>query len=510
MNITSKGFVAREALRSRPRPRIRPRGVMEYWPARIATRSVAGGSVGVLRQFGIAPRVRGVASVISAIFVLVVPLSRAREKEAATQSVQQLVHDRSGKEVRSETDQAAREQALQDVRTLLRQPLTIDTAVQIALLNNRSLQATLEEIGLSAADVREAATIPNPRFDLAIRVPDKPPSGTYIDYNTAIDFLSIIMIPLKKRVAQDRLESVALRVADDTLELVAKVKIAFYALQASQQLLKQFKPIVASQAASLDLAQRQHEAGNISDLTLARRQENYSRAKLDVATAEAETRQNRETLTRLLGLWGQDTDWQISGNLPTVPVSDPVTKGLEQLAISQRLDLQADYLQVTSQAKDLGLTKSFRLLGALDFGVDSERETDSQTRTGPTFAIELPIFNQGQARIARGEALLRQQEAKFEALAIDVRSQIRELRDQLSLNDRSRVSIKTNFYRTNAGSSRRVSRITMRCRWTILSFSQLRRKRRVPNVNISRRLETIGLLGQNSKEQSAGVLTLAQ
>jgi cobalt-zinc-cadmium efflux system outer membrane protein len=277
---------------------------------------------------------------ISAIVVLVVPLSRAREKEAATQSVQQLVHDRSGKEVRSETDQAAREQALQDVRSLLRQSLTIDTAVQIALLNNRSLQATFEEIGLSAADVREAATIPNPRFDLAIRVPDKPPSGTYIDYNTAIDFLSIIMIPLKKRVAQDRLESVALRVADDTLELVSKVKIAFYSLQASQQLLKQFKPIVASQAASLDLAQRQHEAGNISDLTLARRQENYSRAKLDVATAEAETRQNRETLTRLLGLWGQDTDWQISGNLPAIPVSDPVTKGLEQLAISQRLDLQ--------------------------------------------------------------------------------------------------------------------------------------------------------------------------
>jgi hypothetical protein len=47
----------REALRSRPRPRprIRPRGVMEYW------------SVGVLRQFGIAPRVRGVGSAFRAV-----------------------------------------------------------------------------------------------------------------------------------------------------------------------------------------------------------------------------------------------------------------------------------------------------------------------------------------------------------------------------------------------------------------------------------------------------------
>jgi outer membrane protein, heavy metal efflux system len=68
----------------------------------------------------------------------------------------------------------------------------------------------------------------------------------------------------------------------------------------------------------------------------------------------------------------------------------------------------------------------------MDFGINSERETDSQTRTGPTFAIELPIFNQGQARIAKGEAALRQTQDKFEALAIDVRSQIRELRDQLT------------------------------------------------------------------------------
>jgi len=107
-------------------------------------------------------------------------------------------------------------------------------------------------------------------------------------------------------------------------------------------------------------------------------------------------------------------------------------KSLERLAISQRLDLQADYLLLTSETRDLGLTKAFRLLGALDFGVESERETDAQTRTGPTFAIELPIFNQGQSRIKRGEAALRQAEDKFEALAIDIRSKIAELRDELA------------------------------------------------------------------------------
>src|SRR6266481_1012649 len=114
----------------------------------------------------------------SSILAMTLPVSSARDKEKAFQGVQQ-------------EDQAAHEQALQEVRQLLRKPLTIDTAVQIALLNNRSLQATFEKIGLSTADLIEAATFPNPRFDLAIRFPNKPPSGTYIDYGAAIDFLSI-------------------------------------------------------------------------------------------------------------------------------------------------------------------------------------------------------------------------------------------------------------------------------------------------------------------------------
>jgi len=355
-----------------------------------------------------------------------------REKTDAYQGVQQLVQERTGKAVQFEQDQAAREQALLDVRQILRKPMTVDAAVQIALLNNRSLQATFGEIGLSAADLLEAATIPNPKIDLAVRVPNKPPSATYMDYSAAIDFLSIIMIPLKKRVAREQLESVALRVADATLELASEVKSAFYSLQASEQLLKQFKLIADTDAASLDLAQRQYEAGNISDLALARQQAAYSHSRMDIATTEVEIRRNREKLNRLLGLWGPDTDWRIAGELSEVPASDLPMSGLERLAISQRLDLQAAYVELTSQAKNLGLTKSFRLVGALDFGGEIERETDTQIRTGPTFVIELPIFNQGQARIARGEAALVQARDKFEALAIDIRSEIRELRDDLA------------------------------------------------------------------------------
>ena len=368
---------------------------------------------------------------LTSVSALLLQAVQCREKEEAFQSLQQSVRERAGKTVRWEKDEAARDATLQQVRTLLGRPLTVNTVVEIALLNNRDLQATFEQLGLSAADLKEAGTFLNPTFNLSARSPDKPPSGTDVEYSLAIDFLNIVMIPLKKRVARDQLESVALRVADQTLELVSEVKGAFYSLQATQQLLSRFKLIVATSAAALDLAQRQHEAGNTSDLSLAEQQAMYSRSRLDVAMADADIRKNREKLNRLLGLWGADTAWGISGDLPKVPESGLPMQGLERLAISQRLDLQADYLQVSSLAKALGLTKDFRFLGALDFGLDSERSSDSQTITGPTFAIELPIFNQGQARVARAEAALRQAQKKFEALAINVRSQVRELRDEV-------------------------------------------------------------------------------
>src|SRR3984893_4571225 len=174
------------------------------------------------------------ASIIAGIFLA----AFARARDGTFPGVEQSIQERTGKMVRWEVDQAAHEQTLRDVRLLLRKPLTVESAVQIALFNNRSLQATFEEIGLSAAALLEAETIPNPKIDLAIRFPDKPPSGTYIDYSAALDFLSIIMVALKGRVSKDKLEAVGLRVADETLELVSQVKGAFYSLQASQQLLK--------------------------------------------------------------------------------------------------------------------------------------------------------------------------------------------------------------------------------------------------------------------------------
>src|SRR2546430_17138737 len=81
------------------------------------------------------------------------------------------VHLRTGKRVQWNRGSAEDAEAQAAVASLLRHPLTADAAVQIALLNNRNLQATYEELGIPQADLVEAGLLRNPIFTFERRFP---------------------------------------------------------------------------------------------------------------------------------------------------------------------------------------------------------------------------------------------------------------------------------------------------------------------------------------------------
>jgi outer membrane protein, heavy metal efflux system len=372
---------------------------------------------------------------LSPIFLATIASSAFARHEDNFAPIAQNAQERTGNTVAWEREQSAREQTLVRVRRLLKSPLNADAAGQIALLNNQGLQATFEEIGLAEADLIEARAIPNPDIILSVRFPDKPPSGADVEWSIAQDFLTMLMIPLRTKVAKDQLLAVQLRVSDEVTRLVAETKIAIYQLQAAEEILRRLKVEQEAQGASLELIQKLHEAGNITDLQLLQQQSEYSQSRLNIARVDADIRELREKLNQLMGLWGGDTGWTIRPELRDVPANDFSVHGLETLAVTQRYDLAASKAELESTTKALGLEKTFRWIGALDFGVDSERQSDSQTITGPTLRFQLPVFNQGQARIARGQAQLRRVYVNFERLAVNTRSEVRQLRDKL-ISDR--------------------------------------------------------------------------
>ena len=78
--------------------------------------------------------------------------------------IEQTARDRLGKDLRWARSDADQDGIAQRVSQLLAQPLTVDDAVQLALLNNRGLQAAFQDLGLAEADVVQAGRLPKPGF----------------------------------------------------------------------------------------------------------------------------------------------------------------------------------------------------------------------------------------------------------------------------------------------------------------------------------------------------------
>ncbi|MGC1478894.1 MAG: hypothetical protein WA771_00195, partial [Chthoniobacterales bacterium] len=123
------------------------------------------------------------------------------------------VRERTDAEVIWQQDAATRDEAAAHIRKYLHGPLTVAGAVQVAVLNNRHLRATFEDIGIARADVIEAVTLPNPSVDFEIQFPVVASQFNRYGWLVAQEFAQILMIPLKKKLSEEQLEAAELRVA---------------------------------------------------------------------------------------------------------------------------------------------------------------------------------------------------------------------------------------------------------------------------------------------------------
>jgi cobalt-zinc-cadmium efflux system outer membrane protein len=317
---------------------------------------------------------------------------------------------------------------------MLLQPLTADQAVQIALLNNQHLQARLQDLGIARADLVQAGLLKNPVFAASWRFPDKAPHGTDAEYSVAEDFLDLLILPLRKRIAEEQFQNVKLSVAAQIFQIAADVKSAYFTFQAREQLITRLRLVGELNQTAADLAERQHAAGTINDLDLINQQAIYNQSEIDLRHAQTQLIADREHLNRLLGFADDQLTWTISPHLPDIPPNEIPVDDLESLAMRQRLDLAAARAEVATLKKILSTTKGFRYFTTVDVGVDTEHGTDGQNVTGPTLSLEIPIFDQGQGRIAKVQAQFRQVQFRLEAMTIDVRSEIREAQDKMLAN----------------------------------------------------------------------------
>lgn len=355
----------------------------------------------------------------------------AVDPKAGFPEVSRLVTERAGQEIAWTPGAEETPPALETIETRLKDGLSEDGAIQIALLNNRQLQALYARLGIAQADLVQASLLHNPVVDATAGFPI---GGGIADlgFGMAMDFIDLLYTPLRKRVATAKFEEVKLRVAAEVLDVAWRTRTAFYRHQANEQLVEMRRQVAASTAASFELAQHMREAGNMRELDLASEHALAEEAKLDLRLAEVTVRESRETLNALMGLWGETAQmWTVASvRLPEPPREPLDSARLESRAIERSLDLAAAEQLIVAAAENAGLDRASGLIPELILGGRGGRDR-GEWKPGPIFILPLPFFDRGQARLARAQAELRQTRELHYALAVRIRAVTRTTRDRI-------------------------------------------------------------------------------
>ena len=309
------------------------------------------------------------------------------------------------------------------VKELLAAPLSADDAVRIALLNNPGLQARYAELGIAEADLVQASRWSGPTLSYA-----RLRRGDEIERERSLffDVLGLISIPLSTKAQGKRFEAAKHRAAEETLRLALDTRKAWYGAVAAQQAELYLQDVKEAAEASADLARRMAEVGNWPRLTQAREQAFYADATAQLARARQAQVVARERLTRLMGLWGEQTAFTLPERLPEPPATVKESVELEAQALRQRLDVQAARREAASLAASLDLTKVTRYVNLIEVGALRNSETGQEDQRGWELELRIPIFDFGGARVARAEHQYLQAVNRATDAAVRARSEVRE------------------------------------------------------------------------------------
>jgi outer membrane protein TolC len=319
------------------------------------------------------------------------------------------------------------------VTQLMSRPLAPDDAVQVALLNNRGLRASFQDLQISEADLVQAGRLPNPRWDFS-----HAGGGGQVDVVETLSFnvLSLLTLPYAHEIEKQSFARMQTTVFLGVAQLAARTREAYFDAVAAHQSLEYRRQVSDAAETGAVLAQRMQAAGNWNDIDQAREQVFYADATRDLTRAEAADVATREKLQSLLGISG-DADsaptLELAPALPDLPAGIEALPDVERTVLQNRIDLQMMHQNIEALARRLKLVRATRFVNVLDLGPSwvQQGPRDAPHERGYAITLEVPIFDDGAARLKKSEALYIQAVERFAQAAIEAREQISSIDDYI-------------------------------------------------------------------------------
>ncbi len=324
------------------------------------------------------------------------------------------------------TDDAAAEAGAR-TRALLRSPLSAEAAVRIALLNNKGLQASYNELGIAEAVMVQASLPPSPTISFS-RIAT--PIELDIERRIVADILALATLPARAEIAAERFHQAQLRTAEETLKVAAATRRRYYRAVAALEIVAALGRAAGASETAAKLARQLGATGAMNKLDRARQDAFHADmiTQLDVARQDAATA--RERLVRAMGLSEDNVAFKLPQSLPPVPKRPRALSAVETDAIGRRVDLQIARLEADTIAKSYGLTNATRFINLLEVAGVSRTQRDASgaqgTGGGGELDFQIPIFDFGEARLREARETYMQAINRLREKAVNVRSEARE------------------------------------------------------------------------------------
>lgn len=324
--------------------------------------------------------------------------------------------------------------------------LSADTAVQIALLNNKGLQAAYADVGISAADAWQQTLLPNPKVSIGVLGIGAPELGAFRAIEGMIANNILAMLTQRKRVdiADRNFQIAQLRAISRTLQLASETRTAWIDAVAAFETVFYLNQAQRAADAASQLAQKLGETGALTKSGQAREHAFFAELTGQKAQARLAAQLAKEKLARLMGLWGDDLGFFVPDKLPALPPALARKRDIEAEALQRRVDLQLARLELDAAAQSFGLTEATRHVSDFEIlaGFEKEREIETEyeiedgklketsTRSWnvtPQVEVEfvIPIFDSGQPRLRKAELAYMRAANLLAEKAVNVRSQAR-------------------------------------------------------------------------------------
>ncbi len=320
---------------------------------------------------------------------------------------------------------------LGDVRvaTLLEKELKRNEAVYIALNDSTTIQGAFDFLGIARADVVQAGLFSNPQLSTVFTFPTKHVFQASVSAAVTMNVADLWQVPLRKKIAQSDLEIATQDVLNTIFDTIQQTKQAYNAYLYARETLKTVEHIIEQAEHIKERIITRKSFGYTSDLdinlanvmvtTWRLKHSKYTRKKINALLA----------LKNAMSMTVDETPLPIDNDFFYRYKLDPVTTYI-QYAMENRPELIIAQLKI-QQAHDSIKYEKSRFIKEFNVGFEYQRNDDGSRERGPVINLDIPIFDNNYAQIARAHFELKGYKIKYSNIQGDITEQIYDTYNKL-------------------------------------------------------------------------------